>query len=73
MKNLTFKKVFFTGEMTKFSDSFMSGTNAIFIENLYEKWSNDPKSVPASWDAYFHNEARGLPVEECFTYPERSS
>jgi 2-oxoglutarate dehydrogenase E1 component len=62
LRNLTFKKVFFSGEISKFSDSFMSGTNATYIENLYNNWLVNPKSVPASWDAYFHNEAKDLPV-----------
>jgi 2-oxoglutarate dehydrogenase E1 component len=63
---LNTKKVFYKGELSKFSHSFLGATNATYIESLYKSWLADPKSVPASWDAYFHNDARDLSQEESF-------
>ena len=33
--------------------SFLSGTNAIFVEQLYEQYLADPNSVDQSWRDYF--------------------
>ncbi len=33
--------------------SFLSGTNAVFIEKLYEDYARDPASVDASWRGIF--------------------
>jgi 2-oxoglutarate dehydrogenase E1 component len=33
--------------------SFLSGTNAVFIEQLYSRYLTDPASVDASWRQYF--------------------
>jgi 2-oxoglutarate dehydrogenase E1 component len=33
--------------------SFLSGTNAIFVERLYEQYLADPNSVDPSWQDYF--------------------
>jgi len=34
-------------------DNFLSGSNANYIDHMYEQWKKDPKSVNASWQAYF--------------------
>ena len=34
-------------------ESFLSGSSGTYVEEMYEAWSYDPKSVHASWDAYF--------------------
>jgi 2-oxoglutarate dehydrogenase E1 component len=65
------KKAFFKSELNQFSHSFLSGTNANYIENLYDSWLQDPNSVPASWNAYFHNDARELKLEESFCLPDQ--
>ena len=31
----------------------MSGANANYVDYMYECWQSDPKSVNASWNAYF--------------------
>lgn len=31
----------------------MSGTNANYVDYMYECWQSDPKTVNASWNAYF--------------------
>ena len=33
--------------------SALSGTAGSYMEEMYEAWTRDPKSVHASWDAYF--------------------
>ena len=33
--------------------SVFSGTAGTYMEEMYEAWTRDPKSVHASWDAYF--------------------
>ncbi|MFT4912641.1 MAG: 2-oxoglutarate dehydrogenase E1 component [Brevundimonas sp.] len=33
--------------------SFLYGANASFIEDLHEKWANDPASVSGEWRAFF--------------------
>lgn len=41
------------GELTRFSDSFLSGTSSEYIDSLFDKWNENPNSVPAEWNAYF--------------------
>jgi 2-oxoglutarate dehydrogenase E1 component len=33
--------------------SFLNGTNAPYVEQMYAAWAADPNSVDASWQAYF--------------------
>ena len=35
------------------AESFLSGSSSIYVEEMYESWRADPKSVHKSWDAYF--------------------
>ncbi|XP_030572645.1 2-oxoglutarate dehydrogenase-like, mitochondrial [Drosophila novamexicana] len=42
------------------SDSLANGSNAIYIDKLYSKWSKDPGSVDQSWDAYFSGKPRSI-------------
>ena len=34
-------------------ESYLSGTSGAYVEDMFESWAHDPKSVHASWDAYF--------------------
>ncbi|XP_020817826.1 2-oxoglutarate dehydrogenase, mitochondrial isoform X2 [Drosophila serrata] len=34
-------------------DSFTSGCSAAYIENMYNRWRNNPKSVEKSWNTFF--------------------
>ena len=34
-------------------ESYLNATSSSYVEEMYEAWSYDPKSVHASWDAYF--------------------
>ncbi|KAG5892467.1 hypothetical protein JTB14_017432 [Gonioctena quinquepunctata] len=42
-------------------ESFLSGTSAQYVEDMYNAWLADPKSVHVSWDSYFRNSAQGGP------------
>ena len=33
--------------------SFLSGTNATFINDLYKEWKINPNAVPKEWDLWF--------------------
>lgn len=51
------------------NDLFANGTNAYYVEEMYRHWKGDPKSVHASWDAYFSGLEKGLPSSEAFRRP----
>ena len=34
-------------------ESFLSGSNSAYVDEMFDAWSRDPASVHASWDAYF--------------------
>ena len=46
---------------TSASDSYLSGTAGTYLEEMYESWVKDPKSVHASWDAYFRGASYAPP------------
>lgn len=61
----TFKKP----EIEAFNESFLSPTNSIYIEQMFEKWIQNKDSVPSSWDVYFSNVIKGHEPEENFQLP----
>jgi len=44
------------------SESFLSGTSAAYVEDMFVAWSQDPKSVHASWASYFKQVGAGAPA-----------
>ena len=38
---------------TAAQEGYLSATNSSYVDEMYESWARDPKSVHASWDAYF--------------------
>lgn len=60
LRSLLLKSHISFSEMQQFSSTFLSATNATYIENLYSQWLSDPSSVHSSWQAYFLNEAKDL-------------
>ena len=34
-------------------ESYLSGSSSSYMDEMFEAWSRDPKSVHPSWDAYF--------------------
>jgi len=51
------------------NDLFANGTNAYYAEEMYRHWRQDPKSVHASWDAYFSGLDKGIPSQNAFQPP----
>lgn len=47
-------------------DSFLSASNSVYVEQMYDAWLQDPKSVHASWAAYFSNLDKGLAASNSF-------
>lgn len=37
------------------ADSFLTGTSSKYLEELYNAWLTDPKSVDPSWNSYFQS------------------
>ena len=37
--------------------SFLSGANATFINDLYKEWKENSNSVPKEWDLWFKTNA----------------
>lgn len=60
---------FHSSKALKNSDNFMSGTNSVYLEQMYDNWVRDKSSVHPSWDAYFSNISSGLTGEQAFIMP----
>jgi 2-oxoglutarate dehydrogenase E1 component len=73
LRSLLLKSHISFSEMQKFSSTFLSATNATYIEHIYSQWLSDPSSVHSSWHAYFLNEAKDLPSEQSFSLPNQLS
>lgn len=50
-------------------DTFLQANNASYIDEMYEAWSKDPKSVHISWDAYFKNLNGSKPASVAYQAP----
>jgi len=37
------------------NESYLNGSSGAYVEDMYEAWALDPKSVHPSWDSYFRN------------------
>ena len=51
------------------SESFLDGTSAVYVEEMYKAWLNDNNSVHKSWDAFFRNAEAGLPPGSAYMSP----
>ncbi|KAJ5631058.1 2-oxoglutarate dehydrogenase [Penicillium longicatenatum] len=52
------------------NDSFLSGSTANYIDEMYLAWKRDPSSVHISWQTYFKNMEEGsMPMSQAFTPP----
>ncbi|KAK5797712.1 hypothetical protein VI817_004003 [Penicillium citrinum] len=52
------------------NDSFLSGSTANYIDEMYLAWKQDPSSVHISWQTYFKNMEDGnMPISQAFTPP----
>jgi len=50
-------------------ESFASGTNAVYLEQLYSSWQTDPNSVDISWQKYFSNVEKDLNAASAYQSP----
>lgn len=41
-------------------DSFLSGSNSVYVEQMYHAWKTDKSSVHLSWASYFSNLDEGV-------------
>ncbi|KRX18979.1 2-oxoglutarate dehydrogenase, mitochondrial, partial [Trichinella nelsoni] len=53
------------------AEPFLNGTSSIYIEEMFESWKNDPKSVHKSWDAFFRSVEAGMQPGDAY-YPPPS-
>jgi 2-oxoglutarate dehydrogenase complex, dehydrogenase (E1) component, and related enzymes len=63
------RKNFHSSKALQNPDTFMNGTNSIYLEQMYDNWVRDRKSVHPSWDAYFTNVTQGLVGQQAFQMP----
>ncbi|XP_065652438.1 2-oxoglutarate dehydrogenase complex component E1 isoform X2 [Hydra vulgaris] len=53
------------------AEPFINGTSGSYVEEMYESWQADPKSVHKSWDVFFRNAQKGaLPGQAYQSPPE---
>lgn len=50
-------------------DTFLQGNNASYVDEMYEAWLQDSKSVHISWDAYFKNLNGSRPASLAYQAP----
>jgi 2-oxoglutarate dehydrogenase E1 component len=43
------------------ANSFLNGSSTTYVEEIYQAWQQDPKSVHKSWDIYFRTDAVSAP------------
>lgn len=58
-------------EMAKFQNNFLSTTNLVYIESLYQKWQEDQSSVSPSFAAYFEELEKGGDPDTSFVLPPK--
>ena len=51
------------------AEPFLSGSSSIYVEEMYESWRADPKSVHKSWDAYFRQVDAGAAPGTAYVSP----
>jgi len=51
------------------NESFLQGSSAVYVEQMYHHWKQDRSSVNPSWDAYFTNVDNGLLPGQAFQSP----
>jgi len=51
------------------AEPFLSGTSSNYVEDMFESWQHDPKSVHKSWDAYFKQVESGAVPGSAYVSP----
>jgi hypothetical protein len=52
--------------LSKLAASWLNGESSYYIEELYEKWKENPSSVHPSWSEFFTRIISGVPPEEAY-------
>jgi len=55
--------------LRQLSETFLNGTNAAYVEEMFEAWKRDPKSVHVSWASFFKNLESGAAPGEGWVMP----
>eukprot|EP00124_Ichthyophonus_hoferi_P002173 Ihof_evm3s138 gene=Ihof_evmTU3s138 len=50
-------------------ESFLSGSNGVYADEMYKAWKSDANSVHKSWNAYFTALENGVPPPAAYTPP----
>ena len=53
--------------------SFLSGANATFINDLYKEWKENSNSVPKEWDLWFKTNADDNLLDEGPSWAKKNS
>ncbi|XP_065338418.1 2-oxoglutarate dehydrogenase complex component E1 isoform X4 [Cloeon dipterum] len=51
------------------SEPFLNGSSGSYVEEMYNSWLADPKSVHASWDVFFRNSSSGAGPGQAYQPP----
>ncbi|XP_049793383.1 2-oxoglutarate dehydrogenase complex component E1-like [Schistocerca nitens] len=50
-------------------EPFLNGTSSVYVEEMYNAWLADPKSVHVSWDTFFRSTSAGAAPGEAYHPP----
>ena len=64
-KKATLRRAF-CSSFDRHNDNFLTGENAVYAEQMLQRWTQDRSSVHSSWDAYFTNLSNGLESAQSF-------
>ena len=53
--------------------SFLSGANATFINDLHKEWKENPNSVPKEWDLWFKNNSDDVILDDGPSWAKKNS
>ncbi|XP_039294155.1 2-oxoglutarate dehydrogenase, mitochondrial [Nilaparvata lugens] len=51
------------------TEPFLNGSSSAYVEEMYNAWLADPKSVHASWDSFFRSSSAGAPPGAAYQAP----
>uniref|UniRef100_A0A2Z5RE50 2-oxoglutarate dehydrogenase complex component E1 n=1 Tax=Reticulitermes speratus TaxID=60591 RepID=A0A2Z5RE50_9NEOP len=51
------------------AEPFLNGSSSAYVEEMYNAWLADPKSVHVSWDSFFRNSAAGAAPGQAYQPP----
>ncbi|KAK7868345.1 hypothetical protein R5R35_013643 [Gryllus longicercus] len=51
------------------TEPFLNGSSSAYVEEMYNAWLADPKSVHVSWDSFFRNSTAGAAPGQAYQAP----